>query len=469
MSKKDKPNFTELAHQVVHQSRTPLAFDEIMRRVHAIIPITTKNPSATIRSAVSQSRLIVSTGDGCYGWMPRVMSGSYLRLTLSKSDLKGEAITLSEEAREALWPTFFEIEKRSDRAPVHLQLPDGTVAEFPLEHLRKVGDATWGSSASPEFWKWFNGLNAEMGDHLILQVLDGEARFYGVAFQRRVDRDEQVIAERNHALLQAASAHLTSRPYGAAIWDTAAHLLATGACKHPVAPDPLEEIWTKEIWGPIVAQKKRRSGWVRVEDEASDEDAAHALSQQLYGDVSPHPADLPMEYRSEYGRRTRPSLKAQKGAVKTYTLRVNHRALPEVWRDIEIAEDQTLEDLHLTIQKAYKWSDDHLYSFFMDGEAWNKQSEIGSPWSEAPQSTHRATIDSLGLRARRKFLYLFDYGDNHEFDVTVLKINPVAAAAQYPRIVAKQGKAPPQYQDYDEETGETEWDPYRHWDASGRS
>lgn len=33
------------------------------------------------------------------------------------------------------------------------------------------------------------------------------------------------------------------------------------------------------------------------------------------------------------------------------------------------------------------------------------------------------TLDSLGLKLKRKILYLFDYGDGHEFDVEVLAIN----------------------------------------------
>jgi hypothetical protein len=81
---------------------------------------------------------------------------------------------------------------------------------------------------------------------------------------------------------------------------------------------------------------------------------------------------LPREYDPNYGRRrSRPSRKAQEGTFTSYTFRINHRALPEVWRDIELAEDQTLEDLHLAIQQAYCWHDDHLYSFYMSGKAWD--------------------------------------------------------------------------------------------------
>jgi hypothetical protein len=174
-----------------------------------------------------------------------------------------------------------------------------------------------------------------------------------------------------------------------------------------------------------------------------------------------HPRDLPREYRPGSSRRPRPSRLAAKGPVKTFVLRVNHRALPKVWRDIEIAEDQTLEDLHLAIQRAYEWDDDHLYSFFMSGREWDQGSEIGSPWSETRRHTHQVEMGSLDLKPGKKFLYLFDYGDNHEFDVQILTTNPSAPKGSYPKVVGQKGKAPPQYPDCDEQTGEPEWDPYR--------
>ena len=165
-----------------------------------------------------------------------------------------------------------------------------------------------------------------------------------------------------------------------------------------------------------------------------------------------NPPDLPREYDPEYGRRRpRPSARAKAGDFTSYTFRVNHRALPKVWRDIELAEDQTLEDLHLAIQQAYGWYDDHLYSYFMNGEAWDKSSEIGSPWSESILHTHQVQIDQLDLNEGQTFLYFFDYGDSHEFDVTIKQIDPNAKKGDYPRLVAQQGEAAPQYPDHEEQ------------------
>ncbi len=96
-----KTSYTELTHRVVRESREPLPFDEITRRVSAIEPITTKNPKGTIRNAISQSRLIVNTGDARYGWKYRVIKGSVLRLTLSELDCQGK-VTLR-DSHPAIW------------------------------------------------------------------------------------------------------------------------------------------------------------------------------------------------------------------------------------------------------------------------------------------------------------------------------------------------------------------------------
>ena len=57
---------------------------------------------------------------------------------------------------------------------------------------------------------------------------------------------------------------------------------------------------------------------------------------------------------------------------------------------------------------------------------------------------------------KHKFLYFFDYGDSHEFEVEVVGIHPQAGPGDYPRVVDQQGKAPPQYHWDDAEEWEVE-------------
>lgn len=65
--------------------------------------------------------------------------------------------------------------------------------------------------------------------------------------------------------------------------------------------------------------------------------------------------------------------------MKTYTFHVSIPGTGRVWRKIELVEDHTLEDLHWAIQEAFHFDGDHLYSFFMSGKAWDRETEYALP------------------------------------------------------------------------------------------
>jgi hypothetical protein len=131
-----------------------------------------------------------------------------------------------------------------------------------------------------------------------------------------------------------------------------------------------------------------------------------------------------------------------------YTFKVGLQGEPELWRKIEIQGNQTLDDLHYVIYQAFERDDPHLYSFFMNNKAWDYTAEYGPQFREnrARDST-QVRIDSLGLRIKSKFLYIFDFGDEWKHPITLLSIQEESPKGYYPRIVDSQGKAPPQYPD----------------------
>jgi hypothetical protein len=461
MARNDTPSYADLVHQVVFEAGEPLSADDILQRVHQLRPVTTKKPGQTIRGAISASKSIIPVGDGRYGWKAHLLDGAVVRLTLSIEDLKGTAVEIGNEARDALWPTFYEIHKRSDEGPVEVQLPDGSKTFWALCYL---GSTRWGIEAPELFWSWLKSQKAQPRDHLLFTVLDAQNKRYAVHFEARSDRDDSQIMARNVAIIQETDSYVLSRmvSYDTAIWDLATHLLTQGHYHHPVAPDPLSEILTIND-SVVLLQREPALDYPGTFSDSRAHLAAAFLHAGTASEAVLDPPDLPPEYKSGPNRRPRPSPRALKGVVKTYLLRIYHRAVEHVWRDIEIATDQTLEDLHLMIQRAFGWSDDHLYSFFMNGRAWDRSAEIGSPWSDCHLHTHQVKIGTLDLKPGRRFLYLFDYGDNHEFDISVVRIDLVTHRGDYPRIVAARGRAPQQYPDYDENTGELSWDPHAHW------
>ena len=137
--------------------------------------------------------------------------------------------------------------------------------------------------------------------------------------------------------------------------------------------------------------------------------------------------------------------------MKTIMFKVEFPWKKPLSRVIELREDQTLDDLHLAIQGAFGWDDDHPYIFSLAQRSKrfrNPEAEYLDPRVESFSGQHSAaaaTLGSLGLRARRTFRYLFDFGDNLLHTVTVLGAGEVEAGVEYPRLLEKQGQNAHQY------------------------
>ena len=133
---------------------------------------------------------------------------------------------------------------------------------------------------------------------------------------------------------------------------------------------------------------------------------------------------------------------------------------------------QTLEDLHGAIQSAFDWDNDHLYAFYLSGEKFDQDSEVRCPWMDddgpmfdfgfdlSPEtaSYHAGEVELgfLGLLPKHAFLYYFDFGDSHEFDVKVVAMHTDPGPGKYPQVIAATGGKLSQYPDYDEEEGRGE-------------
>ena len=145
----------------------------------------------------------------------------------------------------------------------------------------------------------------------------------------------------------------------------------------------------------------------------------------------------------------------------TYTFRVRILggvyAQPDggqIWRELELTGDQTLGDLGEAIPLAFGFDDPHLWSFFLSGKPWDGANEYAR--SPSPDDGRRArAADRLHIRdapAGKEFLFLFDYGDEWHFGVRLVCTSTAPAPdAQYPRVVASRGQAPPQYPPVEEE------------------
>ncbi len=123
-----------------------------------------------------------------------------------------------------------------------------------------------------------------------------------------------------------------------------------------------------------------------------------------------------------------------------------------VTRRIAVRGDQTLADLHEELRRGFEWWDDHLYSFWLDGEFWgSKESEYTAPFEPEPAAqTAAVELERLGLTVGQEIAYIFDFGDEWRVRLKLAETRPAGNEA-FPSTLERRGKAPPQYPTPDEE------------------
>ncbi len=107
---------------------------------------------------------------------------------------------------------------------------------------------------------------------------------------------------------------------------------------------------------------------------------------------------------------------------------------------------QHLSALHDVIQEAFGWFDDHLYSFWLNGEFYGgEEFEYTSP--EIPDEGCRTAdlpLAELDLPLGTKVAYVFDFGDDWRVRL-ILREKGDPDGGDYPRVLHLAGTPPPQY------------------------
>ncbi|MET0497348.1 MAG: hypothetical protein ABW106_03635 [Steroidobacteraceae bacterium] len=145
--------------------------------------------------------------------------------------------------------------------------------------------------------------------------------------------------------------------------------------------------------------------------------------------------------------------KARSPDVTIWTLKiklVSSIHAPGPWEaTLEIDSSATLEDLHLAIQRAVRFDNDHMYMFYVartdrSGPRINFDPEDGTL-----QDTTLAQL--FPLPPDRKLFYWFDFGEDWKFSIGRTRAAPHAAdkRAKYPRLVDTRGKKLAQYPAWD--------------------
>ena len=109
----------------------------------------------------------------------------------------------------------------------------------------------------------------------------------------------------------------------------------------------------------------------------------------------------------------------------------------ECIRVMEIDSSTTLEDLHLVIQQAVDFNDDHMYEFFISRTARSQDKRRFNNMEgydfEEDENVSDVTLENLfPLEKGKKLFYMFDFGDNWLFQVTRSRKKPTGACQKHP-------------------------------------
>ena len=122
---------------------------------------------------------------------------------------------------------------------------------------------------------------------------------------------------------------------------------------------------------------------------------------------------------------------------------------PPIWRRIIIPSDYDFWDLHVAIQDAFGWLDCHLHEFSVRQPFMRMDLRIGIPDGEGFDDNMVLPGSAILLAqhltlANRRVSYVYDFGDDWEYDILLEKILPRDKSEAYPLCTGGRRAGPPE-------------------------
>ncbi|MBO3116200.1 hypothetical protein J4050_05540 [Winogradskyella sp. DF17] len=118
----------------------------------------------------------------------------------------------------------------------------------------------------------------------------------------------------------------------------------------------------------------------------------------------------------------------------------------DVFRDLEIRESDTMEDLHNIITQSFGFDGMEMASFYISDEEWNQGEEIAMfDMSEAENKVKvmaSTIIKDVAHEASPKLIYVYDFLNMWTFYVELAEIVEEAQGTDYPNLMFVHGQIP---------------------------
>ncbi len=129
-----------------------------------------------------------------------------------------------------------------------------------------------------------------------------------------------------------------------------------------------------------------------------------------------------------------------------YKFRVILDTKDDVIREVAVAKDFSLEELHLTILNAFGFEPIEMASFYYTDENWTQQDEI--PLFNMNEQVGGLTkmsdykLDFVFTKANKKMLYVYDFFNLWTFFVEFIEIYETNEDKNIPLLLFSLGKVP---------------------------
>jgi hypothetical protein len=129
-----------------------------------------------------------------------------------------------------------------------------------------------------------------------------------------------------------------------------------------------------------------------------------------------------------------------------YRFRVILDTKEDVFRDIELLEESTLEDFHNSIVNSFGFDGNEMASFYISDDDWNQGEEISqydlSEGEESIRLMNETTLESIVSESQPKLIYVYDFLSMWTFLIELAEIAEIEEGRDYPNLMFVHGQIP---------------------------
>ena len=118
----------------------------------------------------------------------------------------------------------------------------------------------------------------------------------------------------------------------------------------------------------------------------------------------------------------------------------------DIFRDFEVRESDTMEDLHNVITQCFGFDGSEIASFYLSDDEWNQGEEISlfdmSDGLNQVRLMNETSLSDTVHEAQNKLIYVYDFMNMWTFFVELAEIVEVAEGVDYPNLMYVQGQVP---------------------------